>query len=252
MASQYHNFTSWVQATAEEWEEQGYSEGFAMFKAELLRPLKRTTTSCTDTLSLRPKNPKMAFILWNVICFWVGIVDVLLALMLEHGFAVVVVLCAMMLLLERGSVGDTYLFRAALFGAQQICAVIALYLLIAADLSIFAILIAVVDGLLGYAFAYTFYFLFITTGPCTKLWMFRGLLVILSYVIGTGVLTYLALGRVGLIEEQTGETYAEVMTEIGLEGAKCAANMVVLYHALLLYNAQPNDASTSAITSMMV
>lgn len=100
--------------------------------------------------------------------------------------------------------------------------------------------------------AYTFYFLFITTGPCTKLWMFRGLLVILSYVIGTGVLTYLALGRVGLIEEQTGETYAEVMTEIGLEGAKCAANMVVLYHALLLYNAQPNDASTSAITSMMV
>lgn len=37
----------------------------------------------------------------------------------------------------------------------------------------------------------------------------------------------------------------QVMTEIALEGAKCLSNLVVLYHGLALYCAQPNDTRSA-------
>ena len=209
---------AWLRNTAAEFHSEGYSEHFGIFNVELLRPLKAPRRASTapdaaptqgatcdtvlDMFSLRPRAPKMAFIFWNVVCFWVGILDVVLVLVLEHG------------------------------------------------LSTFAILMGVFDGVLGYAFAYTFYFLFITTGIRTKLWMARGLGVILCYVLGTGFLTYSAWQRIEFIEEQTGETLNEVLLEIFLESAKCLANLFVLFHGVLLYAAQPNDANPDA--SMMV
>ena len=56
--------------------------------------------------------------------------------------------------------------------------------------------VAIADGVLGYLFAYTFYFLFISTGSRTKHWMRVGLLVIALYVLGTGYLTYVAARRI--------------------------------------------------------
>lgn len=199
-----------VQATAAEWEALGYTSGFRDFQSELMRPFKASTytpgpntrTTCLDTLSFCPRHPRQAFILWNVLCFWVGVLDLLLVLLLEHG------------------------------------------------LTVYTALLGLVDGLLGFLFAYTFYFLFVTTGPRAKLWMLRGLLIILSYVLATGLLTYLAFSRIALIKQATGETYREVMMEIGLEGAKCASNVLVLYHALLIYCAQPSDAPAT-ISSMV-
>ncbi len=37
----------------------------------------------------------------------------------------------------------------------------------------------------------------------------------------------------------------QVLTEIGLEGAKSLSNFIVLYQGLVLYCAQPNDAPTA-------
>ena len=143
-----------AEEVAVDFEEQGFSAGFVAFNSELLRPFKRMKRDyCThpsgivldvcDTLSLRPSSPKMAFIFWNVMCFWVGAIDVVLVLLLEHG------------------------------------------------VSWLSVVVACVDGLLGYLFAYTFYFLFILTCKRTKFWMRVGLVVIAAYVVGTGFLTLL-------------------------------------------------------------
>ena len=81
-----------AEVVAGDFEDQGYSSQFAIFNTELIRPFKRSGEGrvCSDflnTLSLMPRNPKMAFIIWNVICFWVGIADVILVLLLEHGLS---------------------------------------------------------------------------------------------------------------------------------------------------------------------
>jgi len=192
----------WFGDTADEFEGQGYTSGFKTFNHELFRPWKgaegRGCSTCAETLTLRPRFPKMAFIVWNVVCFWIGIFDAVLVLTLESKF------------------------------------------------SALGFAVAAFDSLLGYAFAYTFYFLFITTGPRTKLWMFRGLILIALYVLGTGALVYLATRKIEFIEHLTGETVNEVVLEIVIEGAKCFANTIVFYHGLRLYIAQPNDGTSLA------
>lgn len=137
-----------AEAIAGEFGENGFCEQFASFNYELLRPFNSVRDS-DDTLlknvakafSLRPKAPKVAFVFWNVVCFWIGIVDLILVLLLEHGFTVV------------------------------------------------STVVGLVDGVLGYLFAYTFYFLFISTGPNMMSWMGLGLVLIMLYVLGTGALS---------------------------------------------------------------
>ena len=74
-----------------------------------------------------------------------------------------------------------------------------------------------------------------------------GLVLIALYVVGTALLTYLAIQRVAQIEAMTGETFREVALEIVLEGTKAVANTVVLYHGVILYCAQPTDAPRSMV-----
>ena len=87
-----------AETVALEWERDGYTSGFRSFNSELIRPLKRMPRDyaanpaglCLDvcsTLSLRPSAPKVSFIFWNVCCFWVGAIDVVLVLAFEHGFS---------------------------------------------------------------------------------------------------------------------------------------------------------------------
>ena len=48
-----------------------------------------------------------------------------------------------------------------------------------------------------------------------------------------------------------GESHGAVVMEVGLEGAKALANLVILYHATLLYCAQPNDAPAEQQQAMV-
>jgi len=189
-----------AEAIAGQFGENGYCEQFATFNYELLRPFNSLResddsllTNVAKAFSLRPKAPKVAFVFWNVVCFWIGIIDLILVLLLEHGLTVV------------------------------------------------STVVGLVDGVLGYLFAYTFYFLFISTGPNMMSWMGLGLVLITLYVLGTGYLTVRAWNSLEMIEEITGESYWEVLLEIFLEGAKCAANLMLLYDALMLYCAQPRQ-----------
>ena len=79
------------------------------------------------------------------------------------------------------------------------------------------IAIAVVDGLLGYIFAYTFYFVFIAYGE--PRWMNWGVGLLSLYVIGTAWLTYEAVGHVQVVEA-------------AINGAKAVANAACLYHGV--------------------
>lgn len=225
-----------------EFEEQGFSSTFGRFNAELLRPFQRfdqaaetsststttddddtsaadttdtqaakfpipaslrasyaacaafaatlslrcccnvTRTLCTNALSTLP-NPfrpstaasrKAKFVLWNVLCFWLGVVDLLVIFALKSELA-----------------------------------------------STWAWLIALVDGLLGYLFAYTFYFVFVAYGSSLK-WMLWGVGLVASYVALTAYLTYEGLRGPG--------DHIEAIEGV-LNGCKAVANTVVLYHA---------------------
>ena len=123
-----------------EFEENGFYSDFGEFNIELFRPFKRMEAEAPPKLSVmsacgvclklmapvlmtcpNPFKPssessrKIAFVIWNVVCFWLGVFDLLLIFLLKS---------------EKSSV--------------------------------WAWLIAIVDGALGYLFAYTFYFLFIS------------------------------------------------------------------------------------------
>merc|ERR1712216_1087622 len=128
----------------------------------------------------RPSSPnsrRVAFVLWNVLCMWLGVVDLLIILLLKTEIR-----------------------------------------------SVWALLIALVDGLLGYIFAYSFYFVFISYGK--RKWMQRGLAMIVGYVIGTAYLTYQgAYGSGAHIER----------VETVLNGMKATAYAVLVRHGLQIY-----------------
>ena len=62
---------------------------FANFNIELIRPFKRLSGSSFEemkseivsSIALKAPNPTQAFILWNILCFWLGILDITFALL---------------------------------------------------------------------------------------------------------------------------------------------------------------------------
>ena len=188
---------------ASEFSKQGFCRTFGEFNAELLRPFKRMSNddeprrgmlpgpvmlmraACLPVLATlpnpcKPTSPssrKFAFVLWNVLCFWLGVLDLVIIFLLRSELS-----------------------------------------------SMWAWMIALVDGLLGYLFAYTFYFVFIAYGK--RKWMGLGLLLLVSYVFGTGYLTYEGLNGPG--------DHIEVIEGV-VEGLKATANTVVFYHGLQIY-----------------
>ena len=181
-----------------EFEENGFYSDFGEFNIELFRPFKRMEAEAPPKLSVmsacgvclklmapllmtcpNPFKPssessrKIAFVIWNVVCFWLGVFDLLLIFLLKS---------------EKSSV--------------------------------WAWLIAIVDGALGYLFAYLFYFLFLATA--NPQWMRLGLGAMLLYVVGTAYLTYEGLNGPG--------SHVEVVEGL-LNGLKALSNLVILYHA---------------------
>ena len=84
-----------------EMERRGYYSHVAEFNDALLKPLKegmndvingvRSTATCQPA-----QNPREAFILWNVLCFWLGVVLLFVTLLLPFGSALAEVLgCAL-------------------------------------------------------------------------------------------------------------------------------------------------------------
>jgi len=70
-----------VKTTVSEFESKGFCSNYKDFNIELFRPFKRADndlpvmSQIVGTLSLKPENPKMAFVMWNVLCFWLGVID---------------------------------------------------------------------------------------------------------------------------------------------------------------------------------
>jgi len=66
-----------------DFEELGFWTNYKNYNIELFRPFKRADPAkplmveIQETLTLKPENPKMAFVMWNVLCFWLGVLDVL-------------------------------------------------------------------------------------------------------------------------------------------------------------------------------
>ena len=185
-----------------EFEENGFYSDFGEFNIELFRPFKRMEAEAPPKLSVmsacgvclklmapllmtcpNPFKPssessrKIAFVIWNVVCFWLGVFDLLLIFLLKS---------------EKSSV--------------------------------WAWLIAIVDGALGYLFAYTFYFLFISYAKPE--YMRIGLYIMGLYVLGTAYLTYEGLaGPGGHIDKSEGI----------VNGCKAVANAVEMYWGIKIY-----------------
>lgn len=145
---------------------------------------------CTTLQPFRPTSAasrKTTFVMWNVTCFWLGFLDLILMFWLRT---------------EPG---------------------------------VWSISIAILDGLLGYFFAYFFFFTFISTS--NVVWMCRGLVVIGLYVIGTAFLTYEAFAAP--------ESHVVVIEGL-VNGLKALANCVVFFHAVRIMNATRKGASSRA------
>ena len=190
-----------------EFEENGFYGTFQEFNRELVQPFQRfdaeaegvgstncaaqsltvITTVCSRMCASLP-NPcrpssessrKAKFVFWNVLTFWIGMVDLVVIFVLKS---------------EKSSG--------------------------------WAWLLALVDGLLGYLFAYTFYFIFIAYGKSE--WMQWGLWMILAYVLLTAYLTYASL---------CGPGHHVEMVEGGLNGCKALSNTIVLWHGFKMATA---------------
>jgi len=115
----------------------------------------------------------VSFVLWNVLCFWLGVIELMLFFLLKTEFG------------------------------------------------LWGWLIVIVDGLLGYLFAYTFYFIFVSYAK--REWMGRGLGALLVYVAATAYLTY---------EGLTDPTHTHIDRAEGIaNGLKAFANAVAAFHA---------------------
>lgn len=186
---------------------EGWGNCFMKFNSELLRPFTREDTdasaksmsescgtACQQCLPAmvaticstlpnpcRPtsdKSRKMQFVVWNVLCFWLGVLDLVVMFALRGDHA----------------------------------------------LGVWGWSIALIDGVLGYLFAYTFYFIFISYG--NKAWMGRCLWIIFFYAAGTAYLTYEGLEGPG--------THI-VKTEGAINGLKAVANLIVFFHGLQMW-----------------
>lgn len=94
--------------------------------------------------------------------------------------------------------------------------------------------ITLLDGQLGYFFAYAFYFIFIAHARNAR-WMRGGLAVILLYIITTALLTYEALEAAS----------SRVETSEGISnGLKAAANCMLLYYAFVISRGAIEKAQT--------
>ena len=93
-------------------------------------------------------------------------------------------------------------------------------------LGVWVVSIAIIDGLLGYFFAYLFYFLFAMHDDV--IWMCRGLIVIFLYVCGTAFLTFEALS-----DPRSHVEFSEGL----VNGLKAFANLVVFCHGVSIMNA---------------
>ena len=85
------------------------------------------------------------------------------------------------------------------------------------SMGVWVVSIAIVDGLLGYFFAYLFYFLFAMHDDV--IWMCRGLIVIFLYVCGTAFLTFEALS-----DPDSHVEFSEGL----VNGLKAFANLIVM------------------------
>jgi len=79
-----------VKTTVSEFEEKGFCTNYKKFNEELLRPFSRMDGSKSmvaevmGTITLKPENPKTSFVLWNVLCFWLGVVDFVLMFLFSN------------------------------------------------------------------------------------------------------------------------------------------------------------------------
>jgi len=70
-----------VMEITSDFEKQGFCKNYKDYNIELFRPFKRADASkalleeIKSTLTFKPENPKMAFVMWNVLCFWLGVAD---------------------------------------------------------------------------------------------------------------------------------------------------------------------------------
>ncbi|KAL1500248.1 hypothetical protein AB1Y20_012916 [Prymnesium parvum] len=73
-----------VKKVSSEFDELGFWTNYKNYNVELFRPFKRADASkpllseIKGSLSLKPENPKMAFVLWNVLAFWLGVIGAVL------------------------------------------------------------------------------------------------------------------------------------------------------------------------------
>lgn len=74
-----------------EFEEKGFCTNYKNFNIELFRPFMRADAAkpllseIKSTLTLKPENPTMAFVMWNVLCFWLGVIDFLILFLSSSG-----------------------------------------------------------------------------------------------------------------------------------------------------------------------
>jgi len=70
-----------ITKTTSEFEQLGFCTNYKNFNVELFRPFKRADKDkplieeIKSTLTLKPEDLKLAFVVWNVLCFWLGVVD---------------------------------------------------------------------------------------------------------------------------------------------------------------------------------
>jgi len=69
-----------------EFEKKGFCENYKDYNKLLLStPMSMTMERMKASLSMKPEDPKTAFITWNVMCFWLGVVDLILVGLLTVG-----------------------------------------------------------------------------------------------------------------------------------------------------------------------
>lgn len=74
-----------------EFEEKGFCTNYKNFNIELFRPFMRADAAkpllaeIQSTLTLKPENPTMAFVMWNVLCFWLGVFDFMFLFLVSSG-----------------------------------------------------------------------------------------------------------------------------------------------------------------------